>query len=121
MRHEKPNHRSLYETWTGSKTGMRVHVTWPQVSLVIRTGEMHPSGRGPFRALFRPDPVDPASLRGQAVRTPLMRGVVLDFGGKDRWDLLTMDQVGLLSALSDAGVAINPLERQMKWRDRVGY
>jgi hypothetical protein len=103
------------------RSGMRVHASWPLVSLSIGPGQLCLRGRGPFRKLFRDGVLDPAQVSAEAVRGFSSGGVVLSVKGHDKWVFWTWERDKVLSALGEQGAKVVPGERRVKWSDTMGY
>jgi hypothetical protein len=93
--------------------GMRGHASWPLASLSIRQGELRLRGRGPLRRVFRETVADPVDVIAEAVRGPLMGGVVIRVNG-EKWLFWTPERTQVLSALGHHGASVTAGERRMR-------
>jgi hypothetical protein len=105
-----------------TKTGSRVHISWPGASLSIGAGEMRLRGRGPLRWAFREAVADPHLAHAAAVRGHfLMGGVVISLPKGEQWLFWTWKPQEVLSALRRNGAEIAAGVRWVKWGDIMGY
>lgn len=104
-----------------TKSGSRLHATWPLAALTIGPGRLVISGRGPLRRIFRETVADPGSVSAEPVRGPVMRGVVITVTKDERWLFWTGRQREVLDKLRETGAEVAKGERRVKWSDTMGH
>lgn len=104
-----------------SRTGVRVHATWPLAALSVEPGELQLRGRGPGNRIFKQTVVDPATVTIQPIRGPFLGGVSIRVANGDSWMFWTGKRQEVLAALSAIGAQIVGDERRVSWRDTMGY
>jgi hypothetical protein len=104
-----------------SRTGVRVHASWPLVALSVKSGELQLRGRGPGNRIFKETVVDPATVTIQPIRGPFLGGVSIRVANGDSWLFWTGKRQEVLAALSANGAQTVGDERRVSWRDAMGY
>jgi hypothetical protein len=102
-----------------TKSGTRVHATWPLARLSIESGRLVLSGRGPLRRIFRETVANPAEVSVEPVRNRFRKGLVIET--KDgRWLFVTRRQREVLDDLLKQGAHVGQERKLRWWSDTMG-
>ena len=105
-----------------TRSGGRAHATWPLAILSIGPGHLSVAGRGPLRRIFAESVVNPVHVAVEAIRGPIMNGIVMTFAKDEKWLFWTWSQPEVLAALREFGAQVSGESRRLKWwSDTMGY
>jgi hypothetical protein len=104
-----------------TKSGLRVHLSWPLAVLSIGSEQLSLSGRGPLRRMFREMVANPNLVSAQGVHGVLMNGIVITVSKEEPWLFLTPKQKEALAQLRQHGADVAESERRIKSKDYMGY